>query len=222
MRFGETLKKIRNEKNDSLRKLASKVGVSFAYINQIEKGITPASESFFDKLLTIYSDKKQELSEAYCSEVLPKQVIKDIEDEGIRFKKLDLEYMKMKLYKFDSKKNGTSDYIYKEMVIPMNTINNNLEVFTIEIEGNELENFYDKDVILIEKTENEIEMLNKKIIAIEINNIVFLRKVNIIKYIPYLESLNRVYKPIKYNCNEMKILGVAIGLLYRDLKNLKF
>lgn len=221
MRFGEVLKNIRIEKNDSLRKLADKIGVAFTYIDQIEKGKKTASKAFFEKILQIYSDKKDELTKTYLEQVLPQEAKTEL-NKKLEIQKVDIRKFKTKVYKYNSRKNGISitEYIYKEMVVPM-FINIKENDFGVEIIGNELKNFYNDDTLLVEKTDDAIEMLNKKIVVVEIDNILYIRKVNIKNYTIYLESLNTAYKPIKYSA-DIKIVGVVSGLVYRNLKNINF
>ena len=51
MRFGEVLKNIRLKKNDSFRKLGAKMDMAFTYIDKIEKGLSPVSKNFFEKII---------------------------------------------------------------------------------------------------------------------------------------------------------------------------
>lgn len=78
MGFGETLSKIRKERNDTLRDLGEKLGVSHVYINNVEKAKTPASKNFFEKVVKCYSENEKELTEAYIEEVLPDDVAKKV------------------------------------------------------------------------------------------------------------------------------------------------
>lgn len=71
MSFGNLLKEIRKEKKDSLRKLAEKIDMHFSYIDKIEKGITPPSKTFIEKIITIYPDSKNILMTTYLKESLP-------------------------------------------------------------------------------------------------------------------------------------------------------
>lgn len=85
MSFGKVLEEIRKEKKDSFRKLAEKIGFSYGYIQQIENGTRPASLDFLEKILEVYSDKKEDLELAYCEEKLPKSIFEKIKSN----KKLD-------------------------------------------------------------------------------------------------------------------------------------
>lgn len=78
MSFGETLNKIRKEKKESLRELGEKLGFSHVYIVNVEKLKTPASKNFFEKVISYYSDKEAELTQAYLEEVLPNGIVKKV------------------------------------------------------------------------------------------------------------------------------------------------
>lgn len=82
MSFSVELKKIRFSNDDTLRSLAEKVGVSHVYISQIEKGITPPSKNFLEKILAVYPNNEKELIKAYLEEVLPESVSKIVGGEN--------------------------------------------------------------------------------------------------------------------------------------------
>lgn len=80
MKFGEILESIRKEKGDSFRKLAEKIGFSYAYIQQIETGIRPASLDFLEKILEVYKDKKEILELKYCEDKIPKSLYVKVDE----------------------------------------------------------------------------------------------------------------------------------------------
>lgn len=220
MKFGEILKTIRLEKKDSLRGLAGKMGLAFTYIDKVERGESP-SKNFFDRIVTSYPDYAEKLTEAYCAEVLPEKVFEIIKTKN-SLQKIDIKNKKIKFYRFNSKGNGIlqNEYIYEELVIPVSLNKEKIE-FGIIVNGDEYSGFYNNDKLLIEKTNAQIEELNKKIVIIKIKDKIDMRRVNIVNYTPFLESLNELYKPIEFN-SSVKIIGEVTGLLYRDLKNIKF
>ena len=75
MRFGEALKKARNDNKDSLRDLGKKAGFSHVYMAQIEKSERPVSKNAFAKLLEIYPEHEKELMNAYLEEIIPDGII---------------------------------------------------------------------------------------------------------------------------------------------------
>lgn len=126
MSFGETLKEIRKENEDSFRRLSEKSGVTFSYIDQIERGKTPINKNTFEKFLKAYPLYKQRLTKAYLEEVLPDSIQKDlnlkIENNFLDnmkdvVKMLDKESQKLAfLYiierlEYTSLKNGTYDKV---------------------------------------------------------------------------------------------------------------
>lgn len=79
MKFAEVLKKIRTEKNDTVRKLAEKAEISFSFISRVEKGTAPVSENFVKKLIKAYPDKAEELLNAYLDMKTPVDIKKNTE-----------------------------------------------------------------------------------------------------------------------------------------------
>ncbi|MGL5413352.1 helix-turn-helix domain-containing protein [Cetobacterium sp.] len=219
MRFGEVLKNIRLKKNDSFRKLGAKMGTAFTYIDKIEKGISPVSENFFNKIIKVYPEYESELTAAYFKEVLPGTIVENTDTKLIPAKDF-LTTQKIKIYSCNSKTEGiiSKKFEYKEMIIPMNFKFNEKD-FCINILGSDFVGFFDNDVILVEKTTAPIQMLNKKIVVIKKNDSLFIKKVEIKNYTPFLLSLNEVYEPIEYS-EDCVIVGVITKLLYRDLSEI--
>lgn len=213
MSFGEILKHIRLEKKDSFRKLGAKMGTAFTYIDKIEKGLSPVSKNFFEKIIEVYPDYESELTAAYFKEVLPDALVK----ANLVPAKECLTTQKIKLYTCDSKTEGiiSKKFEYKEMVIPMDFKFSEKDL-CVKILGKEFETFYNGDILLVEKTTLQIQMLNKKIILLKNKDNMFIKKVEVKNYIPFLISLNNAYEPIEYS-DDFKIVGVITKLLYRDL-----
>lgn len=216
MRFGEVLKNIRLKKNDSFRKLGAKMDMAFTYIDKIEKGLSPVSKNFFEKIIEVYPEYEAELTAAYLKEVFPETLMKNINTKLIPAKDF-LTTQKVKIYSCDSKTEGiiSKKFEYKEMVIPMDFKFNEKD-FCINILGSDFLCFFNKDVLLVERTTSPIQMLNKKIIVLKKDETLFIKKVEIKNYIPFLFSLNDVYEPVAYS-DDYTIIGVITKLLYRDL-----
>lgn len=108
MKFGEILKEIRIKNGDSLRKLSEKIGTPFTYIDRVEKGVNPPSETMIEGLLKTYPLQKKILSKAYSEEKLPINVLKELNISDINedflddvlhlIKMLDIEEQKSILY----------------------------------------------------------------------------------------------------------------------------
>lgn len=78
MEFSKTLKKVRNENGDSLRKLGEKLGIHFTYVDKIEKEKTPINGEILEKLIKIYPKNKKELIDSYCDDNIPKVVVEEM------------------------------------------------------------------------------------------------------------------------------------------------
>lgn len=224
MRFGELLKEIRLSKKDSIRNLAKKMEIAFTFIDKIERGVAPVSENFYNKLIEVYEDKKEEITASYLNEVLPNKLLEKMEAEGkIQIiDKKDLKTKEIKVYRYDPYKEyiSTKEFEYRQYVLPVD-LKLSPEDFCIEVESNQIQEFYNKDILLFKKIPSKIQMLHKKIIAVKINNNMCIFKLEIENYKPMLKSLLEIYEPIEYT-KEMKILGVLTNLIYRDLSEIVF
>lgn len=76
--FREILKKVREEKGDSVRSLGEKSEVHFTYISNIERGARPINKDVLSKIIKVYPDKERELTQAYLEEVLPESIVKKV------------------------------------------------------------------------------------------------------------------------------------------------
>lgn len=190
----------------------------------VNRGLAPVSENFYNKLIEVYEDKKEEITASYLSEVLPISILKEMETEG-KIKiidKKDFKTKKLKVYKYDPYKESiaSKDYEYREYVIP-NDLKLSADDFCIEMESNQIEEFCNKDILLFKKNNQKIQMLHKKIIALKNGNDICIYKLEIENYKPILKSLLGIYPPIKYS-EDMKIIGVLTNLIYRDLSEKVF
>lgn len=82
MSFGEVLKKIRKEKNDTVRSLAEKAGISYSFIGRVEKDSAPVSSNFVEKIVKVYKDKESELFKAYMETKMPETMSEVISKKG--------------------------------------------------------------------------------------------------------------------------------------------
>ncbi|WP_300344547.1 helix-turn-helix transcriptional regulator [Fusobacterium sp.] len=118
MNFGEVLKEIRLKNNYSLRGLADKLGISFSYLNKIERGETPINKNVFEKIISFFPFEKEIFIKSYINEFLPTNLSLNniIDSEYIYFKflkSLDLEdrkniyYSILEKVELSSLKNGS-------------------------------------------------------------------------------------------------------------------
>lgn len=224
MKFGEILKKIRKENNDSLYTLAKKLDVSHSYVDKIEKGLSPVSENMYNKLIEVYISNSDKLTLAYLKEKLPKLVLEKLiyKNDSLSISQSPMKAYRFKVYELNSFGDGSllQDFKIKEMIIPMG-IQIKSNSYCVEIIGNEFQPFfYPGDILLIEETKETWQELNKKIVMIEKSGIRYIRKVKIINYIPQFFSLNDIYAP--FENENIKCIGVVTRLLDRDLSKIKF
>lgn len=105
MSFGNILKEIRLRHGDSLRKLADKIGLPFTFINRVEKGMNPPSETMIEGLLKVYPLDKKILSKTYSEEKLPDNVLKELDFDNITEDFLDSILGLVKTLDADEQKN---------------------------------------------------------------------------------------------------------------------
>lgn len=224
MKFGEILKKVRKQNDDSLYTLGEKLGVSHSYIDKIEKAQSPISEKMYNKLIEVYTNNIDELTLAYLEEKLPNPILEKLvyKNDSLSVASSPMKAYRFKAYELNSSGDGSllQDFKIKEMIIPMG-IQIKSNSYCIEVKGDELQPFfYPGDTVLVEETKETWQELNKKIVMVEKNGVKFIRKVQIINYEPQFFSLNEIYPPFKGD--EIKCLGVVTRLLDRDLSNIKF
>lgn len=78
MSFGEKLKSIRQKEGDSLRGLAEKTGITFSYIDKIEKGERPANSEILEKVVREYPLYRKELIKEYTNEYIPSFIVDEL------------------------------------------------------------------------------------------------------------------------------------------------
>jgi transcriptional regulator with XRE-family HTH domain len=81
--IGEKLKKLREQKNLTLREAAEKIGMAYSYISQIENGKVPSLDKL-NKLCDLYGVK---VSSLFGEEIEPDDGLKQMGVEWIAFSK---------------------------------------------------------------------------------------------------------------------------------------
>ena len=219
--FAEVLRKIRVEEKDSYRSLSKKTGITHSYFDKIERGVSPINAKILEALIQVYPHHKTELVEAYCKTTIPKFVFDTICDSKIIEKgSVDIFKNEIKVFSVISNTDGVllPEYGLREM---STTVNINEKDFCIEILGNEMGNFCDGDVLLVETIEKPWQLLNQKVVIIEKKGERFIKRVTIKNFKPCFESLNGLYEPLEYN-EDITLVGVVTKLLYRNLSEIKF
>ena len=145
MKFGEVLKKIRNEKQMSLRDLGKELDVSFTFVDKVEKGVSPASKNFLEKVLDCFPFNKRELIEAYIEEYIPAPVCEELRKRN--------EVVEQSIKNLDSQL--VFDMFFKNL-----NVEERKELFTDLLEKFEYQSFKNGT---IEKNREKIEIIRKEI-----------------------------------------------------------
>lgn len=229
MKFGEKLKEFRLKKNYSLYDVGEKVDVSHSYIDLIEKGKRRASKKVMDKLLTVFPENEEELTDLYMAEKIPENYLKKLHElkNNVRINKVNTKIIKLPVYGLASAGNGVliPDNIGEREFLVKDNLYISPNCFVMIVHGDSMEPlFYDNDSILVDPNDcTELRQLANKVIAIEINGETLIKKLVINDdFDMELCSLNDFYPPIKISKeDEGRCMGVASRLIDRDLKKIK-
>lgn len=145
MKFGEVVNKIRVEKGMSLRDLGKELDFSFTFIDKVEKGVSPASENFLEKILKCFPLNKKELIDAYIDEYIPVIVLDELKKKN--------EVVTEAIKNLDSQ-------IVFEMFFKNLDVKERRELFTELLEKFEYKSFKEGT---IEKNREKIELIREKI-----------------------------------------------------------
>ena len=59
--FGERVRRLRNEKQWTLRQLAQKLDIKFPYLSQLEAGLATPSEDLIKRVAAVFDEDEEEL-----------------------------------------------------------------------------------------------------------------------------------------------------------------
>lgn len=229
MKFGEKLKEIRLQKDYSLYDLGDKVGVSHSYIDLIEKGKRRASKKVIDKLLKVFPECEDELTDLYMAEKIPENYLKRLQEikNSVKVEKVNTKVIKLQVYSLASAGNGVlvPDEMKEREFLVKENLHISQNCFVIIIHGDSMEPlFYDNDSILIDPNDcTELRRLANKVVAIEINGETLVKKLVINdEFKIQLNSLNDYYPPIIIdNEDDVRCIGVVSRLIDRDMNKIK-
>ncbi|MGL5901346.1 MAG: helix-turn-helix domain-containing protein [Cetobacterium sp.] len=215
MDFGEVLRTIRVEEKDSYRSLSQKTGITYSYFDKIERGVSPVNTKILEALIKVYPNRKEELVKAYCETKIPKFVYDTIRDSISADGTTSMQRKEIKIFTVLSNSDGIllPEYKLREM---STTVNINKNDFCVEVLGNEMDGFFEGDILLVEKTDKPWQLLNNKIVVITVDGKKYIKRVNIKDYKPVFESINGLYEPFVFD-EKMKLVGIVTKLLHRNL-----
>ena len=193
MKLNEILKKIRIEKGYSFAQMAEKVGFGRSMINTIEKGSAPISENIVNAYIRKFPLYKEIILKTYLEEKIP-EGSEDIVSVVPKGKKDDLGYekQKLKIYTYDSSGFGWVNVSEYKEVIFMLKHRIKEDSLLIEIDKTYMKPYFmEGDILLFERSSFvNWEKLNKKLIAVEIDGKILIRKLKYRNAKPFLISFN--------------------------------
>ena len=202
--------------------MADKTGYSRSYISEVEKGKS-ASKKLIEKYIKIFPANKNDILIAYANEKVPDTVIE-------RAERAEIKTRKIKIYNFLSSGNGCvdlSNYVEVEYMLLNDTYIQILRNgYAFKVSGKYMEPFFlDGDTILFLKKElNTWEELDSKLLLLNLDNNIYIKKLFFEKGTPYLRTFNeRIYPPEKLdNFKKIELIGMLQKRLEQDLSNYSF
>ncbi len=134
MSFGSVLKEIRKKNKDSLRGLAQKMDISFSFIDKIEKNNAPVSKVFFEKVIAVYTEEKDILTQEYIKSQLPEKMQNE---KSINSLKSD-EILNLPVYGKVSAGFGCLNFYAPTRYMPISKGAFSKDSFFVEISGNSM------------------------------------------------------------------------------------
>ena len=96
--IGDKLRKLREEKNLPLRKVAAMLDIDVAILSKMERGERPLTKEVVTQLADIYNHDKEELTVLFLSG----KILKEVEDEELALKAIMVAEEQIK---YQTKKN---------------------------------------------------------------------------------------------------------------------
>ena len=228
MKISELIKKIREEHSYSFGEMGNRIGFSKGMAEAIEKERSPVSKNVLESLVKSFPIYENELIEGFLKQNLPDSLSEKVNVGDFEVVNKDFGISKIKVHDFISGGSGKVDIDrYNEVEIVSNIKESEKIIkngFVVNILGSSLEPLFfenDKIVFMKEKFENW-ELLDSKLILVEVNGETLIRKLFFEGGEPFLYSFNdRMYPKIKVT-DTVKYLGILTKRLEQDLSNLTF
>ena len=95
--FGDTIKKLREEKQLTLREVAVKLGIDTSMLGKIEKNSRRPTKTLIGKISTIFNVSSKELTIAFLSDAVVYQVLEEeVAQEVLKVAEKKVKYLKTK------------------------------------------------------------------------------------------------------------------------------
>lgn len=228
MKINDLIKKIRQENGYTYGMLSNKLGVSEAFLSNVEKDKKKVSKKLFEKLIKAFPLYKETLEKSYIQYLLDNKkieldtnqnTINNEEKEESNLYKEDYEnFLKVPLYGMASAGSGRildEDEEVDFIVLP--TLKGNLKKsdFATKVYGDSMEPHYNHgDIIVIDVSDCDIRTMNGKEAVITYGEERYLKMVHFEKGTGnlILKSYNTAYKDIvipNYELDTVSCQGVV-------------
>lgn len=96
--FGETIKKLREDKQLPLREVAKALSIDTSMLGKIEKNSRKPTKQFIEKIATFFAVSDRELLITYLSDTVAYQVMdeEDLSNEVLKVAEKKVKYLKTK------------------------------------------------------------------------------------------------------------------------------
>ena len=205
--IAETIKKLRIEKNLTIRELANELDVSYSSIGMYEQGRRQPNYETLEKIADFFNVDmnfllgKSEIRNSYNMGL-------DEKDEKI-YKALKLNYIYVPRYSNICCGNGgfADDNVLEFVPVPNDGLNENKEYFCQYASGDSMADMIqDGDLIIFEKC--SVPAVNAIGCFCVGENESMCKKFTVVNGVPILKPLNSVYDPVIVNTEDFKCLGI--------------
>ena len=205
--IAETIKKLRIEKNLTIRELANELDVSYSSIGMYEQGRRQPNYETLEKIADFFNVDmnfllgKSEIRNSYNMGL-------DEKDEKI-YKALKLNYIYVPRYSNICCGNGgfADDNVLEFVPVPNDGLNEKKEYFCQYATGDSMADMIqDGDLIIFEKC--SVPAVNAIGCFCVGENESMCKKFTVVNGVPILKPLNSVYDPVIVNTEDFKCLGI--------------
>ena len=220
MEINELVKIIREKNQYTYDEFSKKIGVSSAFLSNVEKKRKKVSKKLYENLVKFFPEYKKDLDKAYMEQVLPKTIKYDINTT--------VDYVLLPLYGMASAGNGQINYMedkIEKIKIPKIFGNPKKEDFVTKVNGDSMEPKYSNGDLILVRTSDFIDIreMNNKEAVVDIAEERFLKKVEFEEGtgVLRLKSYNTAYADIVVEPRELEVVRVigTIGMIIKQFQH---
>ena len=203
--IAETIKKLRTEKNLTIRELANELDVSYSSIGMYEQGRRQPNYETLEKIADYFNVDMNFLLGK--SDIRNSYNIKK-KDTKI-YKALKLDYIYVPRYNNICCGNGgfSDDNVLEFVPVPSENLNDNKEYFCQYATGDSMADMIqDGDLIVFEKCSTpKLNTIGCFCVGEDES---MCKKYTVVNGVPILKPLNNEYDPVIVNCEDIKCVGI--------------